>query len=505
MEQAVKTVTAETGITGESEQTMRISPDGSGVTFLCPNRTSGATYQWYKSTDGSSTSLTAIEGATSQAYKTPSLQKGIWYFYCIKTNSDGSTESTKFSVAYTGLPTISITTNAPITSRTEWQENATLSIMSADTPSWNELGIKMSIKGRGNSSWGQVKKSYSLKFDEKIQLFDFPKAKKWNLIANYSDKSLLRNKFASVLGNEIFDSEWNPSAINVDVVINGTYLGNYTFFEKITITDGRIDIQDISNFTSENIASGNFTDKNNDGSIDLYDGGFILEIDTRKDGEFYFTSSKGVSFVLKDPDIVSYNIQNHVQALVQKAEDALYCETFTDSTEGYQKYLDTDSFVDWYLVNEFAKNNDAIFFTSVYMFYNPNDQKLHMGPNWDFDIGFGNINYNNCDLTTGFWIKNANWISRLFQDEYFVQKVKNKWSEKKSELISHVHYDINSLMAQNQISADYNFMRWQILGTYVWPNAAGYESRTSYKSEIDYLIDWCDKRYQWLDTAINAL
>ena len=60
-------------------------------------------------------------------------------------------------------------------------------------------------------------------------------------------------------------------------------------------------------------------------------------------------------------------------------------------------------------------------------------------------------------------------------------------------------------MAQNQISADYNFMRWQILGTYVWPNAAGYESRTSYKSEIDYLIDWCDKRYQWLDTAINAL
>lgn len=59
--------------------------------------------------------------------------------------------------------------------------------------------------------------------------------------------------------------------------------------------------------------------------------------------------------------------------------------------------IDENSVIDWYIVNEFTKNNDAIFFSSVYIYYNPEDQKLHFGPNWDFDISCGNINYNGCD------------------------------------------------------------------------------------------------------------
>ena len=183
----------------------------------------------------------------------------------------------------------------------------------------------------------------------------------------------------------------------------------------------------------------------------------------------------------------------------------MYGDDFANSESGWRKYIDESSVIDWYLANEFCKNNDAIFYTSVYMYYNPTDSKLHLGPNWDFDISCGNINYNDCDKTDGFWIKRAAWISRMFEDSSFVSAVKSRWNEKKSEVYSSVVSQIQSMADDIEVSANANFTKWQILGTYVWPNADGYESRTTYQSEIDYLKSWCSNRYTWLDSAINAL
>lgn len=160
------------------------------------------------------------------------------------------------------------------------------------------------------------------------------------------------------------------------------------------------------------------------------------------------------------------------------------------------------------MANEFAKNNDAIFFSSVYLYYDPTDEKLHIGPNWDFDLAFGNINYNECDETSGFWIKGAVWISRMFQDPAFVEKVKSRWNEKKVDLKNTIIPStgtIQKLSNQISISADYNFKRWEILGEYVWPNADGYAERTTYQSEVDYMINWCNERFSWQDAAINGL
>ena len=373
------------------------------------------------------------------------------------------------------------------------------------------------------------KKGYNIKFDTKQSFFGRPTAKKWCITANYSDKSLLRNKFASVLGTEVFAAMWNPSFYSVDVVMNGEYLGNYLFCEKITVSDGRIKVQDISDCTDNKIANGKYTDQNDDGETNLYDGGFILEIDARYDADFYFTTTKGVPVTLKDPDEVSAEIQNHIKTVVQAAEDALYADDFDETivdengdavlTEAgeeqskWMKYLDTDSFVDWYIVQEFAKSVDAGGL-SVYMYYNPADEKLHQGSNWDFDISFGNADYATGDTPSDFYVKNVNaWISRLFEDPRFVAKVQSRWNEKKSDLYGAVN-STGAFSANNGIqsladgishSADYNFMKWQILGLYVWPNAAGYETRATYQSEVSYLIDWCNARYTWLNTAINGL
>ena len=521
---------------------MSVAPYNQSITLSCTAEVAGyaVRYKWYESFDGTSAAGKAVSegsGADTATFTTPAFtEKGIRYFYCVATtviaeNEGGdvntvATISDVVSVACTGLPTLYLDTNVATGAIT--RDAYVLGSMKLISEEYGDFSYTFSkakegVKGRGNSSWGMPKKGYNIKFDEKQSFFGRPAAKKWCIIANYSDKSLLRNKFASILGTELFNAMWNPSFFSVDVVMNGEYLGNYIFCEKITITDGRIEVQDISDCTDKKIRNGKYTDQNDDGETDLYDGGFILEIDGRYDADFYFTTTKGVPVTLKDPDEVSAEIQNHIKTVVQAAEDALYAadfgETIVDENgtavlskageeqSKWMKYLDIDSFVDWYIVQEFAKSVDAGGI-SVYMYYNPTDKKLHQGSNWDFDISFGNADYATGDTPTDFYVKNVNaWISRLFEDPRFVAKVQSRWNDKKSDLNNAVNstgeFSIQSLADGISFSADYNFMKWNILGIYVWPNVAGYETRTTYQSEVDYMREWCNKRYDWLDTAIN--
>lgn len=497
-----------------SGNTMLISPDGSAVTFTCNAEVEEGTisYQWYTRVDETSTNGSAIEGATSAVYTTSELTKGIHYYYCTVTNTitdngDGGKKTAAgtlgFTVAYTGLPVLYLDTE--IETELITKESYTHGIMKIISEEYGDFEYTFSkekegIKGRGNSSWAFPKKGYNIKFDKKQTLFNLPKSKKWCIVANYRDKTLIRNNLSSVLGTKVFNSEWNASFIYVDLVMNGEYMGNYIFCEKITLDENRVDIQDISDY-----GKSKYSDINEDGFVDLNDGGFILEIDFRKDAEFYFTSTQGVVFTLKDPDEVSMEISEHIQNIVQQTEDILYGENFKDENLGWQKYIDADSFIDWYLLNEFSKNFDSIFRTSVYLFYNPLDQKLHMGPIWDFDVAFGNFLKSECFITQNFYVKNSKWISRLFEDEAFIAKVQSRWNEKKFELFYYMTTNINSLSNKIRISADYNFIRWKILGKYIDCDAPGYETRTSIQSELDYLKTWLYDRYLWMDTTINSI
>jgi hypothetical protein len=188
-----------------------------------------------------------------------------------------------------------------------------------------------------------------------------------------------------------------------------------------------------------------------------------------------------------------------IKADVQHVEDVLYSASFSNQNEGYRKYLDVDSFVDWYLVNEITKNNDAIFFSSVFMYYD--GETYHMGPIWDFDISLGNINYNGNDNPEGFWIKGSAWINRLFEDPEFVSLVKNRWNMKRNEFIALKRY-IDERAAYINGAQEQNFKTWNILGVAVWPNVV---VPGTYQGEIDYLKSWLDARLTWLDTAINQL
>jgi hypothetical protein len=216
-----------------------------------------------------------------------------------------------------------------------------------------------------------------------------------------------------------------------------------------------------------------------------------------------------VVFNCSDPDedlddIITGDTQtlfDKIKADVQHLEDVLYSETFSNPEEGYRKYLDVDSFVDWYLVNEITKTNDAIFYTSVFMYYDEEQKKYCMGPVWDFDISLGNINYNDCDKPEGFRIKNYSWTKRLFEDPYFVSLVKDRWNAKKNEFFTLQQY-IDEQAAYINDAQTQNFNLWNILNIYVWPNAV---VPGSYQGEIDYLKSWLAARLSWLDEAITQM
>ena len=100
------------------------------------------------------------------------------------------------------------------------------------------------------------------------------------------------------------------------------------------------------------------------------------------------------------------------------------------------------------------------------------------------------------------------WFPRLLEDSSFVANIKTRWNETKLKLNSEINTKIQKCADENAVSANCNFMKWQILGRWVipnWPAVPGYKSRTTYQSEVDYMIDWCNKRYNWIDSEINKL
>ena len=482
------------------------------ITFKVQKGEETVSYQWFKSADGSTENAEAIEGANEGSFSTEVFtEKGIRYYFCVATAGEESVTSDVAAVAYTGLPVLYINTEIPMEEITkEEYVFGDIKLVYEDGTDFTYTFEKIKdgekkegIKGRGNSTWQMAKKGYAFKFDSKQSFFGLAAAKKWCIIANYADKTLLRNVYASLLANELFDAEWNPSFRSVDVVWHGVYQGKYILCERNTVSAGRVEVQDISDYSAKNIEKGKYVDQNDDGVVDLYDGGFILEIDDWRDAEFWFETEKEKAPVaMKDPDEVSEEIQNHVQALVQTAENSLYAENFKDTTDGWRKYFDEKSVIDWFFVNEIARNHDAKDFSSIYKVYSPVDGKLHYGPIWDFDVGFGNDGEGQVAAVTGWYVKNGFWTARMFEDSLFVANVINRWNEKKEALYASVNTFLSNAR-DDSISAECNFMKWDVLGKDIYHNSAGFEERLTYQSEVDYMKDWLLERIAWIDDALS--
>ncbi len=367
------------------------------------------------------------------------------------------------------IPVVNIETenNEPITSKDDYIR-ATFKIDD------EVVGKSIKIRGRGNTTWALPKKPYQIKFDDKESVLEMPKDKKWVFLANYTDKSLLRSELAYNLGY-MSNLDWTPESEFVDVNLNGEYVGIYQIVQKVEESSNRVDIGD---------------------------DGYLLEVDqlSRIDADdvYFHSSISDYYFNIKEPklDIEDEEyvfIKNYIEEF-----ETLILNNDNPTLEDISRLIDLDSFIDWYLINEIGKNNDAIFYSSVYMNLIPGE-KLKMGPIWDFDIAFGNINYNGNEKPEGFWVKNSKWYTKLFENQEFKTLVKNRFAyfyQNKNDVFDKVREKANYHLKG---SVDRNFEKWDILGKYVWPNYVFFDT---YEEEVKYLEKWYMDRMEWLNNNL---
>lgn len=365
-----------------------------------------------------------------------------------------------------------------------------------DTP---ELVLEMTengIRGRGNTTWDMPKKPYKLKFDDKVSIFGLPADKEWVLLANYADKTLLRNVVAMKL-SEIVGMKWTPAMLPVEVYLNNDYIGCYTFSEHKKVSKNRVNL---------NIA----TETDNTG--DLVTGDYYLEIESRQDEKVCFLSDiNHIPMMFSDPEEPTQAQQLYVKTYFRDAEIALNGSDFTDPQKGWQKYIDIESFAKAFIVNELTKNIDGNMRKSSFI-TKERGKKLEMYHLWDYDLTIGNCDYmaslSNGIATNGpegWFIKTTsmdqgiNWFIRLSQDPAFCAKVKEIWNRSYPQFVDVIDF-IDRQARLIDDAQTRNFQRWDILGTYVWPNMV---VTGKYSSEVAYMKDFYAKRLEWLNDAFN--
>lgn len=380
--------------------------------------------------------------------------------------------------SFTGLPVVYINTEnkAPISSKDDYVKGTIRIVEDIETRGAGDVfESAMKIKGRGNSTWSLPKKPYKIKFDEKTSLLGEPADKEWVLLANYTDKTSLRNETAFDMGR-MSKLDYTNRTHFVEVIINGVYNGTYQLAEQLKIAKNRVNVGD---------------------------EGYLLEIDAKAAAEdiTFRIDHIGQPINIKDPEVeIGDEAYNYVVQYLQKVDGVLFGENFTDATNGYTQYLDVVSFIDWYLINEISKNNDACFYSSCYMNLT-REGKLKMGPLWDFDLAFGNVNYNGCDNPEGFWVKNVTWYKRLFQDPDFVKQVKERFTYFYNER-ENIYAEINANAEYLKYAIVENNNKWNTLYVYTWPNNMIWGS---YENEVQSMKIWLEKRFKWLNEQFNKM
>ena len=207
------------------------------------------------------------------------------------------------------------------------------------------------------------------------------------------------------------------------------------------------------------------------------------------------------SIEIKEPDVTwgDSNYQ-YISDFIDTAENVLFSDIFKDPKEGWQKYMDIDSFVDWYLIHEMSKNEDSMFHFSCHMNLKRGG-KLKMGPIWDFDIAFGNVKEKETTamFTDGFMLEWSQWYTRLMQDPAFLSKLRERFIyfyNHKDELISYINTDAQYL----KHAAQENQNRW---GTFYHYSYKQYDIWGSYQNEVQSLKEWLNKRMEWMKKAYN--
>lgn len=311
----------------------------------------------------------------------------------------------------------------------------------------------MQIRGRGNSTWNLSKKPYRIKFQEKQKFLGkgYANAKKWTLLANAGDKTLMRNAVTSLMG-DFLGLKNNPARKFVDLTLNGKYIGNYQISDQVEVRPHRV------NITEQDYP---LTDESD------ITGGYLLEVDGFQDGNCFTTSKYSVPIRIHYPDEeeISPEQNEYIRQYMRDFETVLSSSSFADPEKGYRAMVDSVSLANWFVATEVSGNIDGYY--STYFYKEQQDPRLYWGPLWDYDIAYANDNRKGDTsrqlMTDVGYGQTKMWVNRMWEDPWFARLVYRRLKEAVDDglqdyLLSKID-SIQSLLAESQ---ELNYNKWGI-------------------------------------------
>ena len=369
----------------------------------------------------------------------------------------------------------------------------------------------IAIRYRGNTSFSySSKKPYNFKTiatddpngkKRTAPLIGMPEDHTWVLLAPYGDRTLLRDVLVWQLARPYFD--YIPRCRYCELVVDGVYYGIYVLAESIRKGKNRL------NLTDPGLSGNSLT------------GGYLLQIDRKEEPHFTsqylavdhngktYDNYNEIYFQYKHPDYEELFPEQaeYIEQRVNQMENTLAAAHFADPDTGYRQYLDSMSFIDQQLSQEFSGNIDGYrLSTNIYKHRDSQDPRFKTTL-WDFDSAFGNSNAANA-VATDFWryqnnfLTNTNaynkvpfWWMRLMEDPLYVIALKERWAQYRNENYSYEHIEstidsITTLLRHHGALAR-NTIAWKM-----------YQG-TSYDAEIEKLKTWINKRVTWMDRHLD--
>ena len=385
----------------------------------------------------------------------------------------------------TNLPTVSIHTQGNVIPQNKVDLIVSQLTIISDNGS-KLLSEPGTTRERGNASRDFPKKPWRIKFDKKQNVLDAPaKAKKWTLINNYGDKTLMRNLLAFELSRRM-GMPYTPYGTAVDVLLNGEYKGCYQLCDQVEIDKNRVDITEM-------------TPSDNQGSA--LTGGYLIEVDAYANQEkSWFNSNKGNPVTIKSPDEdeITANQKQYIQNFFNRMENQ------------WATYLDVNTFLRHFLIGELSGNTDT--YWSVFMYKQRDENLLHVGPVWDFDLAFNNdqriypVNGHkdyiyrdggSCAGNMRTFVDNI-----VVRDAAAKQQLLSIWGEARQSGLTEENMIsfIDRWEADLQQSQRLNFLRWPIMNQRVHQNPP---TKGSYQAEVEVLRTFMKERLLWMDRKLG--
>ena len=342
------------------------------------------------------------------------------------------------------------------------------------------------LRSRGNSTQMFPKKPYRLRFDQKTSILGMPEAKNYVLLAEYSDKSLIRNVITHKMSTLIDGIDYSLKTRFIELYVNDEYHGVYVLTEQVEIYDSKLTFESIPG---------------------VYNTGFLIELDHRYNSSidqagFDWVIVRGLPYNIKEPDsgdpLFTTLHHDYIFEYIIATENALVAKT------GYESLIDINNWVAYFMIQEIVKNVD-VGWSSVFMHKAPGG-KLMFGPLWDFDLAYGNADYIDYGVENFYGMRE--YKNKMFRLMMAIPEVRTLFRNAVQDFYIDtlpVMLELITVLGEGvKEMADRNFQRWTILGEYVWPNPYEMWVRASYRNQIVYVHDYLEDRLEWLNNAVKT-